>query len=930
MNLRNKYEILPQTLNEQSYLRKSFLETTKQRIISHILNASKILISLCTKKPVVSLVTFGIASLLFLILIHKDSILEHSSIRLTRRKTSKDNLDNVEYFDILQNNQSPINDLKFRINELKRIKSSFMFELVHLEREKSKLVKEKLNLQSRNEKLISQIARSKSHLKQLEIDIYANRKQKFEHICDDTRIAPTVFMPLEFSDLRLQQQDTSIKQNLPHNNQIDYQNDLSYCPLVSDFKFHLSYNSPKSSDINPVMNEEFSFEKIASIFRSHRQYTNNATKACLNIILLYEIQDDKKNLFSHRNNLVIDFTDGLDKNETILHEIQHKAAVVTKKIKINSFRPSVDIIMPSTWNSDYEHILDSFSSQSPIRRRYLASYFSNPGKEINDENTKILIETLKTIHRTSIDDNFLFKYACKLDSIQECLSNQIQLMESSSFTIILPPQDNFVADEYTTYILCLALLKGTIPVIVGKEEIVLPFSNVIDWRRASIMIPTSRCPELHFILSSISHQDQYKMKYHGRFIFERYLATASQIIDTIVSTISLDRMGYPPLPVMEFKDHDFERFYPDYKPTKIIANESETEEEEYQYMPVLGPRENKFPSARYLRNISLTLSSTYDLWNDLRLSPFKLYPQTPLDPVAPSEYKFIHKDVGYRPINEGLGGSGEEFSKNIGGDYPNEQFTIIIVTFERQSVLLSTLSKLKGLPYLNKIIVVWNSLKPPNSDIQWPQLDVPLIVINPKKNSLNNRFIPYHEIETEAVLSLDDDSPLRQDEIVFAFRVWRESRMKIVGFPGRYHAWDSYKGLWQYNSNHSCEISMVLTGGAFFHVYYLHIYTYQMPETIRLLVDKFMNCEDIAMNFLVAHITREPPIKVTSRWTFHCAQCPSSLSEDESHFLERHECLNAFSTIYGYMPLLNTQHRADSILFKTRIPADKQKCFKFV
>lgn len=28
------------------------------------------------------------------------------------------------------------------------------------------------------------------------------------------------------------------------------------------------------------------------------------------------------------------------------------------------------------------------------------------------------------------------------------------------------------------------------------------------------------------------------------------------------------------------------------------------------------------------------------------------------------------------------------------------------------------------------------------------------------------------------------------------------------------------------------------------------------------MVDEYINCEDIAMNFLVSHITRKPPIKV--------------------------------------------------------------------
>lgn len=103
-----------------------------------------------------------------------------------------------------------------------------------------------------------------------------------------------------------------------------------------------------------------------------------------------------------------------------------------------------------------------------------------------------------------------------------------------------------------------------------------------------------------------------------------------------------------------------------------------------------------------------------------------------------------------------------------------------------------------------------------------------------------------------------------------------------------------------------------------------------MPALIRDKVDEYVNCEDIAMNFLVSHITRKPPIKVTSRWTFRCPGCPVSLSEDDSHFQERHKCINFFTSVYGYNPLLNTQFRADSVLFKTRIPHDKQKCFKFI
>ena len=46
--------------------------------------------------------------------------------------------------------------------------------------------------------------------------------------------------------------------------------------------------------------------------------------------------------------------------------------------------------------------------------------------------------------------------------------------------------------------------------------------------------------------------------------------------------------------------------------------------------------------------------------------------------------------------------------------------------------------------------------------------------------------------------------------------------------------------------------------------YYAYLYSYVMPQAIRDMVDEYINCEDIAMNFLVSHITRKPPIKVRS------------------------------------------------------------------
>ncbi|GMR41241.1 hypothetical protein PMAYCL1PPCAC_11436, partial [Pristionchus mayeri] len=145
----------------------------------------------------------------------------------------------------------------------------------------------------------------------------------------------------------------------------------------------------------------------------------------------------------------------------------------------------------------------------------------------------------------------------------------------------------------------------------------------------------------------------------------------------------------------------------------------------------------------------------------------------------------------------------------------------------------------------------------------------------------------------------------------------------LVGFPARHHS--RFGSNLFYNSNKTCQLSMILTGAAFIHKSYFYSYTHDMPAAIREHVDKVTNCEDIAMNFLIAHLTREPPLKTTGRWTMTCENCTESLWSDDDHFNERNECIRLFVKIYGYNPLRYSQYRADSILFKTLVPRNMQR-----
>lgn len=158
--------------------------------------------------------------------------------------------------------------------------------------------------------------------------------------------------------------------------------------------------------------------------------------------------------------------------------------------------------------------------------------------------------------------------------------------------------------------------------------------------------------------------------------------------------------------------------------------------------------------------------------------------------------------------------------------------------------------------------------------------------------------------------------------ITFRYEVWREFPDHIVGFPSRIHVWDNTTMRWHYESEWTNQISMVLTGAAFHHKYWSHMYTYAMPGDIKNWVDDHMNCEDIAMNFLVANITNNPPIKVTPRKKFKCPECTNTemLSADLNHMRERSACIDRFSKIYGRMPLRTVEFRADPVLFRDNFP----------
>lgn len=792
------------------------------------------------------------------------------------------------------------------------------------------------------DELKQELSRQQTELDRLKISVEQAQVAQREAVLRNT---PELALPRALFPKTKPVQNPPISIKLVTNCKMSICFDHSRCSLTSGFPAYL-YDPDSLSVVNDGYDVDgFLRTTIKQTLGYNAHLTKDPKQACVFIVLVGEALSELESIHNNRYAMQTDIKTELNSSPLNLTKLKNlpywggdgrnhillnlarrdlsigsgnafknqnigRAMVVQSGFDEYQFRPGFDLIVPPILGPPGGDVWQECISMLPARRKYLLSFQGemkpvnetiNPAEDDTEALDEFIIEHLKEMSGGMTMDKFFLQFECIPATEQKSFvairdwslcgtdSSRKNVLKDSTFVLVLAPGRHVVSSTLIQARIYEALRAGAIPIILGADQIQLPYSETVDWRRVAIMLPKARITELHFLLRAVPDTDLLVLRRQGRLVWERYLSSVQATIDTIIASFR-DRLGIPPRPIPQVVAQSI--FNSTFTPLKSDPPIIDTEPEES-----LGPIEPPYPSPAYRRNYTALLIQSKEAWNDWG-DPFFLYPQLPFDPVLPSDAKFIGSIPGFRPVGKGAGGAGKEFSESLGGNYPREQFTIVILTYEREQVLMDSLGRLYGLPYLHKVVVVWNSPKPPLEDLRWPDIGVPVAVVKAPRNSLNNRFLPFDVIETEAILSVDDDAHLRHDEILFGFRVWREHRDRVVGFPGRFHAWDLNTNVnWNYNSNYSCELSMVLTGAAFFHKHYTYLYSYWLPQAIRDKVDEYMNCEDIAMNFLVSHITRKPPVKVTSRWTFRCPGCPVSLSEDDTHFQERHKCINFFSQV---------------------------------
>ncbi len=242
-----------------------------------------------------------------------------------------------------------------------------------------------------------------------------------------------------------------------------------------------------------------------------------------------------------------------------------------------------------------------------------------------------------------------------------------------------------------------------------------------------------------------------------------------------------------------------------------------------------------------------------------------------------------------------------------------DKFTIVLNTFKRHDMLSDALQHYSQCPNVKNIHVVWCEKKPPSSELTAKfgnRVVSPKIYFDIHDDSLNSRFLPLPtESRTDGILTVDDDMRISCDDLVIAHETWKSSPRTMVGFMPRTHL-RSDTGKLLYRCWWSVwwrgKYSIVLTKAAFLHHDYFKHYTSTMPAPVREYVHKNKNCEDIAMQFLVANVSSLPPIFLRGSLEDLGVLGGISTQRDPikaKHISARSACLNDMTVLFGANPL---------------------------
>ena len=156
-----------------------------------------------------------------------------------------------------------------------------------------------------------------------------------------------------------------------------------------------------------------------------------------------------------------------------------------------------------------------------------------------------------------------------------------------------------------------------------------------------------------------------------------------------------------------------------------------------------------------------------------------------------------------------------------------DKCTMILTVYDRTNTTLDRLAYYQNFTYLSVIIIVWNNVNvQPITKEQCKKFRIPVHILKMTKNSLNNRFYPHRQIQTDCIINMDDDWDMPYTHMAFAIDTWRGHFFyNLIGFShlGRNHIPIYINGTLRYSystkiltSKKGPFFSMILPSGALF------------------------------------------------------------------------------------------------------------------
>ena len=226
--------------------------------------------------------------------------------------------------------------------------------------------------------------------------------------------------------------------------------------------------------------------------------------------------------------------------------------------------------------------------------------------------------------------------------------------------------------------------------------------------------------------------------------------------------------------------------------------------------------------------------------------------------------------------------------------------TMVISTYNRTAALINLVKYYSTFDLVHEFVIIWgNSDTKPLTAADFYAEDTEnkkVNIVASGRDKLSERFLPSSLIKTTCVVIADDDILVSRERFNQAFYTWQDDTEKLVGMFPRSHKLTFDHMEYVQGPHHT--YSIILTKFMFISLRYLHEFTCTMPKTIRDYVDDRKNCEDLAMNLMIASHKSHHAVYVEDPEKIDLGTY-DGLSSRNTHDADRSTCLTVLWKMFG-------------------------------